>query len=76
MTFGVVAVASSRGTILAHALLPSAPSRLIVLNFRIHELKGVDARFRTFTRTVTSTTAVDACVGMATKASLRAEGES
>ena len=64
MTVGVVAVASNRGTILAHALLPSAPSRRIVLQFRIHERKGVDGRFRTITNTVTRTIAIDACVSM------------
>ena len=74
MTVRVVAVASNRGKILAHALLPSAPSRRIVLQFRIHERKSVDARFRTITHTVTRTNAIDARVSMGTKSILACRG--
>ena len=51
------------------------PSRRVVMEFRVHELKRVvDARFRTITHTVTNTIAVDACVGMATKSILASRG--
>lgn len=47
-----------------HAFMPSAASRIIILEFRFHETNGVGARIDTTTHALIMTREVDTAVGI------------
>ena len=56
-----------RRKIIAHALLPAAECRRVVLKFGVHETRSVDTRATAVTHAVPVTVTVDTAVGMLAK---------